>query len=178
VRAARRGVVVEEDLVKDGWTEIIRNLLVMIRNDDDKDMSFDALQENMELADTEKGVVANGVEYEVDCIIFGTGFEVGTGYSRRCGYETYGRGGVSFTEKWKDGMRTSHGIHSHGFPNLFIMGTNGQSGFTANYPHALNEQSKHIAWIIAQCQQGNHKIVEATEEAGTPGCRPSCNWGA
>ncbi|MBX3706722.1 MAG: NAD(P)/FAD-dependent oxidoreductase [Pseudomonadales bacterium] len=222
------GGVVEEDLVKDGWTEIIRNLLLMIRDDAEKDLSFDALQEKMELADfqkmnqirarvdrivkdpavaeslkpwyrqfckrpcfhddylptfnrpnvmlvdtdghgveriTEHGVVANGVEYPVDCIIFGTGFEVGTAYSQRCGYETYGRGGVSLTEKWQGGMRTFHGMHANGFPNLFIMGTNGQSGFTANYPHALNEQSRHLAWIIAQCAQGNHRIVEATPEA-------------
>jgi cyclohexanone monooxygenase len=109
--------------------------------------------------------VANGVEYAVDCIIFGTGFEVGTGYSRRCGYETYGRGGISLSDKWRDGMRTLHGMHVHDFPNLFFMGTNGQSGFTANYPHALNEQSKHIAYIISECTRGNHRMVEATEPA-------------
>ena len=43
---------------------------------------------------TEKGVGANGVEYEVDCIIFATGFEVGTGYTRRAGYNVIGREGV------------------------------------------------------------------------------------
>jgi cyclohexanone monooxygenase len=113
---------------------------------------------------TEKGVVANGVEYELDCIVFGTGFEVGTDYQRRCGYEIHGRTGESLSEHWKDGARTFHGLHIHGFPNLFMMGHT-QTGFTANYPHALNEQSKHIGYIITNCQAGNHNVVEASAEA-------------
>jgi len=113
---------------------------------------------------TEKGVVANGVEYELDCIIFATGFEVGTGYSRRCGYEIRGRNGETLTEHWANGARTFHGMHVHGFPNCFMLG-HVQTGFTANYPHALNEQSKHIAHIIDRCQQGNHKVVEASAAA-------------
>jgi cation diffusion facilitator CzcD-associated flavoprotein CzcO len=221
------GGVQEEDLVNDGWTEIIRNLLLMIRDENEADLSFEALQEKMELADfqkmeqirarvekivedpntaehlkpyyrqfckrpcfhddylptfnrenvhlidtdgkgvdriTEKGVVANGVEYELDCIVFSTGFEVGTEFARRCGYETYGRGGLSLSEHWQDGARTYHGMHSHGFPNSFLMGTI-QTAFTANYPHSLNEQAKHISYIVSQALEGNHQVIEATEEA-------------
>ncbi|MBV8362526.1 MAG: hypothetical protein JO189_32035 [Deltaproteobacteria bacterium] len=47
---------------------------------------------------TERGVVFDGVEYEVDCIIFATGFEVGTAYTRRAGFEVYGPGGRSLTD--------------------------------------------------------------------------------
>ncbi len=222
------GGYVEEDLVSDGWTEIIRNLINMTKNEDEPDLSPEALGKKMELADfqkmeqvraraeelvedpdvaealkpyyrqfckrpcfhddylptfnrdnvtlvntdghgvdriTEKGVVANGKEYELDCIVFGTGFEVGTSYARRCGYETYGRDGISLTEKFDGGVRTFHGMHSRGFPNLFIMGSNFQSGFTANYPHALNEQSKHIAYIIKHCEDGNQGVIEASKEA-------------
>ena len=54
---------------------------------------------------TEKGLVFDGVEYEVDCIIFGTGFEVGTAYTRRAGFEIYGRGGKSLTEYWATASR-------------------------------------------------------------------------
>ncbi|XOV89655.1 MAG: flavin-containing monooxygenase [Pseudomonadota bacterium] len=221
------GGIQEVDLVQDGWTEIIRNLLFIVKNEDEPDLSPAAISQKMELADfqkmeqirarceeivadpnvaeslkpyyrqfckrpcfhddylptfnrdnvtlvdtdgkgveriTEKGVVANGVEYEVDCIIFGTGFEVGTAFSRRCGYETYGRNGLSLTDKWAEGVRTFHGMHCHDFPNLFIMG-GAQSGFTANYPHSLNEQSKHMAYILQHCRQGNHRVVEATESA-------------
>jgi cyclohexanone monooxygenase len=68
---------------------------------------------------TERGVVVAGREYEVDCLIYASGFEVGTPYPRRAGFEIYGRGGQTLTERWKDGVRTLHGIHSRGFPNCF-----------------------------------------------------------
>ncbi len=113
---------------------------------------------------TERGVVVDGVEYELDCLIFATGFEVGTSYVRRAGYEITGRGGLTLSEKWADGVSTLHGMHSRGFPNCFIF-ANSQAGFTANYPHMLNEQSKHAAWIIARCRDEGAVAVEATEEA-------------
>jgi len=115
---------------------------------------------------TENAVVVDGVEYEVDCLIYATGFEVGTGYARRAGYEVYGRGGVSLTEKWADGVATLHGMHSHAFPNCFII-SNAQSGFTANYPHMLNEQSKHVAYVITEAVARQAKVVEATPQAET-----------
>ncbi len=96
---------------------------------------------------TERGVVVDGVEYELDCLIYATGFEVGTDYARRAGYELHGRDGQTLSEKWADGVSTLHGMHSRGFPNCFIMST-AQSGFTANFPHLLNEQAKHIAYIV------------------------------
>ena len=52
---------------------------------------------------TENGVVVDGVEYEVDCLIFATGFEVGTAYTRRAEFEVYGRDGQSLTDYWADG---------------------------------------------------------------------------
>ena len=60
---------------------------------------------------TETGVVVQGVEYEVDCIIYASGFEVGTEYTRRTGYDMTGRDGVKLSEYWADGMRTKHGTH-------------------------------------------------------------------
>ena len=68
----------------------------------------------------ETGVWVDGTHYELDCLIFASGFEVGTPQSRRSGFETFGRDGVALTEHWKDGMKTLHGIHMHNFPNLFI----------------------------------------------------------
>src|SRR5262249_24005711 len=85
---------------------------------------------------TDKGLVFDGVEYEVDCIIFATGFEVGTAYTRRAGFEVYGRGGKSLTEYWSGGLRTLHGFYSSGFPNCFHMGIT-QNTVTANFPHML-----------------------------------------
>ncbi len=217
----------EEDLVSDGWTDIIRNLLIMVREEGKLDLSPGGLAKTMETADfrkmeqiraradaivedsvtaealkpyyrqfckrpcfhdeylqafnrpnvtlvdtqgrgvervTEKGVVVDGQEYELDCLIYATGFEVGTSYTRRCGYELIGKGGQSLTEKWSDGVSTFHGMHIRGFPNCFIM-SNVQSGFTVNFPHALNEQSKHIAYIIQHALENEVGTLEASEEA-------------
>ncbi len=115
---------------------------------------------------TEKGVVVDGVEYELDCLIFATGFEVGTSYTRRAGYDVTGRDGLTLSEKWKDGVSSLHGMHVRGFPNCFVF-SNTQSGFTANYPHMLNEQSKHAAYIVEKCRGEQIARVEASEAAET-----------
>ena len=211
-----------EDLVNDGWTDIIGKLLIMFRQGA-ADLSADNLSKNVELADfekmeqirarvdtivaneataealkpyyrqfckrpcfhdeyldtfnrenvtlvdthgrgvdriTERGIVANGVEYELDCIIYATGFEVGTDYTRRSGYELYGRDEITLTEKWAEGASTLHGMHSRGFPNCFIF-SNTQSGFTVNFPHMLDEQSKHAAHILRHAFDNEIAVIEA-----------------
>jgi cyclohexanone monooxygenase len=113
---------------------------------------------------TEKGVVVNGVEYELDCLIYATGFEVGTEYTRRSGYELQGVDGETLTQHWADGTRTLHGFHSRGFPNCFIVSQT-QSGFTVNFPHMLNEQAIHLAHLIARLEQSGLTRAEVTAEA-------------
>jgi cyclohexanone monooxygenase len=113
---------------------------------------------------TKKGVVVDGREYELDCLIYASGFEVGTDYCRRAGLEIFGRGGRSLSETWATGVRTLHGMHVHGFPNCFLM-QNAQAGFTANYPHLLNEQAKHVAYVVRQALDAGALRVEATPEA-------------
>ncbi len=113
---------------------------------------------------TERGLVFDGVEHEVDCIIFATGFEVGTAYTRRAGFEIYGRGGLTLTDHWSKGLRTLHGFYSHGFPNCFHMGLT-QNGFTANFPHMLVEQADHIAAILERARAQKSQCVEPTVEA-------------
>jgi cyclohexanone monooxygenase len=220
------GIPETEDLVDDGWTDIIGKLLVSMRRDD-ADSSLKGISKTMEMADFEKmnqvrsrvddlvsdastaaalkpwyrqfckrpcfhdsylqtfnrpnvtlvdtegrgvgsiaphGVVANGVEYALDCLIFATGFEVGTDYSRRAGCTIVGRDGITLAEKWAEGVRTLHGMHTHAFPNLFIMNS-AQSGFTANFPHALDEQSQHIAYIIDRVRGAGATMIEADQQA-------------
>jgi len=113
---------------------------------------------------TEKGVVVEGREYELDCLIYATGFEVGTGYMRSMGFEIYGRGGESLTEKWKDGAATLHSILSRGFPNAFLLSSI-QSGQSANFQHMLDEKAKHIAFIIAEARARGINTLEPTAEA-------------
>jgi len=113
---------------------------------------------------TKKGVFAAGREYELDCLIYATGFEVGTEYARRAGYELIGREGVSLTEKWSNGITTLHGMHIHGFPNCFMMST-AQSSLTVNFTYMLNETAKNLAYVIARCLDANLETVEVSEEA-------------
>ena len=113
---------------------------------------------------TRNSVVFEDKEYEVDCLIFATGFEVGTGYTRRSGFEVIGRDGVTLSGKWAGGVSTLHGFQSNGFPNCFFMGLV-QGGFTANFTHMLNEQSIHIAYIVNHATETEARTVEATEQA-------------
>jgi cation diffusion facilitator CzcD-associated flavoprotein CzcO len=110
------------------------------------------------------GVVVAGAEHSIDCLIFATGFEVGTDYSRRTGFETIGRKGLTLTDKWRDGVRTVHGLSVHGFPNCFILSI-AQSGFTVNFPYLLDVQARHAAWVIAWALKNDVIEIEATPEA-------------
>jgi cyclohexanone monooxygenase len=218
----------EEDLVNDGWTDIIRKLILGIQDGEDSDLSPEGISKNMELADfgkmeqirarvdslvndettaealkpyyrqfckrpcfhneylpafnrenvhlvdtggkgvervTEKGVIVDGVEYELDCLIYASGFEVGTSYTQRGGYEIYGRDGQSLTERWSDGVRTLHGMQAHYFPNCFFVMSITQSGFTVNFTHMLGETGKHLAYIIKTAIDRKVTTVEVSEEA-------------
>ncbi|MGB2523025.1 MAG: flavin-containing monooxygenase [Luminiphilus sp.] len=130
-------------------------------------------RDNVTLADTEgqgveriteSGVVVAGVEYPVDCIVYATGFEVGTGFQRVSGFEIYGRDGLPLSDKWADGIRTLHGMHIHGFPNCFLMSTI-QGGFTVNYPHMLDEVATHVAHIVGHALAIEKEVVETSAEA-------------
>ncbi|GIH46137.1 hypothetical protein Mro03_13160 [Microbispora rosea subsp. rosea] len=62
-----------------------------------------------------------GREYEIDCVICASGFDVGTEYTRRVGYDMTDHDGVKLSEYRAEGMRTLHGTHMHGFPDAFIV---------------------------------------------------------
>ena len=113
---------------------------------------------------TESGVVVAGREYPLDCLIFSTGFEVGTDFTQRLGFEVEGRDGITLTERWKQGAQTFHGLHVHGFPNLFVMGTQ-QSGQSPNFQHMLDEQSIHIGYVMGQVRQRGIRTVETSAQA-------------
>ena len=114
---------------------------------------------------TETAVVVAGVEYEVDCIIYASGFEVGTEYTRRAGYDLTGRDGIKLSEHWGEGMRTKHGIHAHGFPNVFIVQPTQGANLISNIPHNLTEAGKTIALIVRHALDQGAAEVEVTKEA-------------
>jgi cyclohexanone monooxygenase len=217
----------DEDLVSDGWTDIIRNLGALLLRAPDAAANPEALALAAEIADfkkmnqirarvetlvhdrataeslkpwyrqfckrptfnddylptfnrpnvtlvdtkgrgvdrvTETGLVFDGVEYPVDCIVFATGFEIGTAYTRRAAFEIYGRGGRSLTDHWTGGIKTLHGFYSHGFPNCFHMGLTNNT-VTPNFPHMLDEQIRHIVDLIGRARSRQCRVIEPTAEA-------------
>ncbi|WP_114857223.1 flavin-containing monooxygenase [Azospirillum brasilense] len=111
---------------------------------------------------TETAAVVGDRAYELDCLIVATGFEVGTAYPRRSGFEVFGRNGVTLTEKWAGGLRSLHGLQTSGFPNCFFLGVN-QGTFTPNFSHMLYEQSAHLAYIVAEVNRSGRQAVEVTQ---------------
>ncbi len=114
---------------------------------------------------TETGVVVNGREYEVDCIIYASGFEVGTEYKRRAGFDMVGRDGLKLSDAWSEGMKSKHGIHVHGFPNAFFVQPTQGANLISNVPHNLTEAGKTIAIIVKHARAQGAKTVEVTKEA-------------
>lgn len=119
---------------------------------------------------TEKGIVAGGTEYEVDCIIYASGFEITTEISRRYSIDGItGRDGVSLYEHWADGYRTLHGFTTRGFPNQFFTGFT-QVGISANIAANYELQGEHIAYVIAEALRRGATVVEPTQEAQDGWC--------
>lgn len=216
----------EEDLVSDGWTDVLRNLPGFLgggENDEDPGavkakMQLADLQKmqsirsrvealvkdprtrealkpwfnqfckrpcfhdeylqafnksNVHLVDTEgkgvervyeKGIVANETEYELDCIVYATGFEWATDFSARAGAQILGRGGLSLTEKFQDGIATMHGWGVNGFPNMGLVSIH-QSGSSPNWTHNASEMVNHIVNVISECQKRDISEAEPTQAA-------------
>jgi len=110
---------------------------------------------------TEKGVIVDGKEYELDLLIFATGFEIQkTGIYN----EIIGENGVELNDKYSDGIRTLLGIHSKGYPNLFIM--NGyQASFQFNLTDMMQSQGGHIAACIDYARKNNFQSLDVSEES-------------
>ncbi|MAK80708.1 NAD(P)/FAD-dependent oxidoreductase [Phenylobacterium sp.] len=114
---------------------------------------------------TEKGFVVAGVEYEVDCIIYASGFEVGTPFEQRAGFDLTGRGGLKLSEAWGEGMKSLHGIHVRDFPNAFFVQPTQGANLISNIPHNLTESGRTIAMTIRHALDQGAKEVEVTAEA-------------
>jgi len=114
---------------------------------------------------TENGFVVAGVEYEVDCIIYASGFEVGTSFESRAGFDLTGVDGLKLSEAWAEGMRTLHGIHVHGFPNAFFVQPTQGANLISNVPHNLTEAGRTIASIVKHALDEGRERIEVTREA-------------
>jgi cation diffusion facilitator CzcD-associated flavoprotein CzcO len=113
---------------------------------------------------TERGVVVGGVEYEVDCLVFATGFSVGVSGITSGKLPVTGRGGVQLLHaRGRQGPRSLHGFTSNGFPNLIQMGSL-QNASSVNFTHILDEQAVHAAALVAAAEDKG-AVVEPTPEA-------------
>jgi cation diffusion facilitator CzcD-associated flavoprotein CzcO len=130
-------------------------------------------RENVTLVDTEgvgvdritaHGIVARGVEHPVDLIVFASGFDVGSDYWRRLGFDPVGAGGVPMSQAWKHGPATLHGTHVRGFPNL-LLNTYTQGGQSVNFSFTITETARHIAYTIMRCLADDVVRVEPTRAA-------------
>jgi cyclohexanone monooxygenase len=196
----------EEDLVADGWTDIIRNLGGLAARAPSGNQSPEEMAAMVELADfqkmeqvrsrvdqvvrdpdtaaalkpyyrqfckrpcfhdeyldtfnrpnvklidtqgrgvdriTENAVVVGGHAYEVDCIIYATGFEVGTSYTRRAGYEVVGRNGQTLTQKWDKGARHVARLPDARLPQLLLHGRDAGRLHRELSAHAERAESAH-----------------------------------
>jgi len=113
---------------------------------------------------TETEVVVGDTAYEVDCVIFATGFEVGISGVMSGTLPVVGRGGRTLLEAWGRGPRTLHGFSSHGFPNLFHL-SGIQNANSVNFAHILLEQAEHIAAVIARGREAGARYLEPSVEA-------------
>lgn len=129
---------------------------------------------NVHLVDTDgQGVTqidethihAGGKSYEVDCIIFATGFDVGAAAHKVGGYEVIGREGVSLDDHWRNGVRTVHGTQMNRFPNFHVVGGTEQGTTAFNFTHTLEIQSRHAVGIISKCLNEGIAVMEVTREA-------------
>lgn len=114
---------------------------------------------------SENSLVVGNTEYEVDCIIFATGFEVGKSDVMTGRLPVYGRDGVGLLESWSSaGPRTLHGFYSNGFPNLFQLGSL-QNAPSVNFVHVLDEQASHVAAVVAEARRRGVKCIEPSAES-------------
>jgi cation diffusion facilitator CzcD-associated flavoprotein CzcO len=113
---------------------------------------------------TETGFIADGVEYEIDCMIFASGFEVTSDLRRRWGFDKLeGRNGISIFDYWANGPLTLHGSMAHNFPNMFYTGYV-QGGLNGTTTEQFSTQGHHAAWIISEALKRGVGSVEPSQE--------------
>lgn len=134
---------------------------------------FDAFnRDNVSLVDiraepikriTPGGIEASAGHFDLDIIVFATGYDAMTGPLLRM--DIRGRGGLSLQEAWKEGPRTYLGLTVAGFPNMFTITGPGSPSVLTNMPVAIEQ---HVEWItrcIAQLQEDGVQRIEASREA-------------
>jgi cyclohexanone monooxygenase len=110
----------------------------------------------------ENGVVHDGTEYPLDVLIYATGFQwMATSTFNMI----VGRSGRSLSEKWEqEGTKTFLGIHSNGFPNLFIVSGPQGGGGSFNFTDAIEQHGDYITWMLTTMRDRDAAIVDIESE--------------
>ncbi|WP_409185909.1 flavin-containing monooxygenase [Amycolatopsis sp. VS8301801F10] len=112
---------------------------------------------------TPHGVRTAAAEYEVDCLVYATGFDAMTGAVNAI--DIRGRGGESLREAWAAGPRTYLGVGCAGFPNLFLIATVGSPSVLSNMMTSIEQHVDWVADCIGRLRAEGFDTIEATEEA-------------
>ena len=114
---------------------------------------------------TANGFVHRDVEYEIDCMILASGYEMTSELKQRWGIEVIeGRNAVSLYDHWANGYETLHGMMTHGFPNQFFTGFT-QSGVNATNSVTFVAQGRHIGYIVKEALARGAETVEPSAKA-------------
>jgi cyclohexanone monooxygenase len=120
----------------------------------------------------ERGVVHDGRHYDLDVLVYATGFQwMATSTFNM----VVGREGVTITDKWRTGgTRTFLGLHSSGFPNLLIVTGPQGGGGSFNFTDAIDAHADYVVWMLTTMRTLGHEVVDvdpAAEEAYAAHCR-------
>jgi cation diffusion facilitator CzcD-associated flavoprotein CzcO len=115
----------------------------------------------------ERGPVVGGQQYDLDCLVYATGFEPEiTPLARRAGHEIVGRGGITLAEHWADGPQSLFGLMVRGFPNLFVMPSPAQQAVvTVNYTQLAVFGAQVVGRTVQQLEARGATCFEVSEAA-------------
>jgi cyclohexanone monooxygenase len=111
----------------------------------------------------ETGVQHGDAHYDLDVLIYATGFQ----WMATSTFNMIrGRGGQTLSEKWRErGTRTFLGLHSHGFPNLFIVTGPQGGGGSFNFTDAIEQHVEYVTWMLSLMRERNIATVDVTEDS-------------
>ena len=112
---------------------------------------------------TARGIRTSEAEYELDVIVFATGFDAMTG--QLLALNITGKGGRSLRQDWAAGPRTYLGLQMPGYPNLFTVTGPGSPSVLSNMPVAIEQHTQWISACIAHMRDGGHTAIEADPAA-------------
>lgn len=111
----------------------------------------------------ESGIRHDGNQYDLDVIIYATGYEF---MATSTFNMVTGRGGETLLDKWsEDGTQTYLGVHSEGFPNLFIIMGPQSGGYGFNLMDGIYTQTDHVLWTLNTMKEQGYGVVDVAPDA-------------